>query len=79
MATTLTTPTAHAEGSAFIEGAVYQGPSHGGSYMDEGMSHIRIRLPPRIVSWDCPVFPSHFMPPSLSACARPMSDDTGLY
>ena len=29
-----------------------QGPSHGGSYMDEGMSHIRIRLPPRVVSED---------------------------
>ena len=30
-----------------------QGPSHGQSYMDEGTSHIRIRLPPRIVSGDC--------------------------
>ena len=29
-----------------------QGPSHGGSYMDKGMSHIRIRLPPHIVSGD---------------------------
>ena len=29
------------------------GPSHGGSYMDESMSHIRIRLPPHVVSGDC--------------------------
>ena len=30
-----------------------QGPSHGGSYMDEGTSHIRIRLLPVIVPGDC--------------------------
>ena len=30
-----------------------QGPSHGGSYMDEGTLHIRTGLPPHIVSGDC--------------------------
>ena len=30
-----------------------QGPSHGGSYMDEGMSHIRIRLLHHIALRDC--------------------------
>ena len=28
-------------------------PSHGGSYMAEGAFHIRIGLPPRVVSGDC--------------------------
>ena len=36
-----------------------QGPSHGGSYMDEGTSHIRIRLPPCFVSGDYCHDPSH--------------------
>ena len=35
---------------------VCQGPSHGGSYMDEGTSHIRIGLPPCVVSGDCLAF-----------------------
>ena len=29
-------------------------PSHGGSYMAEGAFYIRIGLPPRVVSGDCP-------------------------
>ena len=47
--------------------------------MDEGTSHIRIGLPPRIVSGDCLASPSYSMFPSLFAHACPMSDDTGLY
>ena len=40
-----------------------QGPSHGGSYMDEGTLHIRIGLPPRIVSGD-------YLASSFVVCAR---------
>ena len=45
-----------------------QGPSHGGSYMDEGTSHIRIRLPPHIVSGDCLAFVSCFLDCLLFTC-----------
>ena len=31
---------------------ICQGPSHGGSYMDKGMSYIRIGLLPVVVSGD---------------------------
>ena len=51
------------------------GPSHGGSYMDEGTSHIRIGLSPHVVSGDCLVSRSHSMLSSLFACACPMSND----
>ena len=47
--------------------------------MDEGTSHIRIGLPPHVVSGDCLVSHSHSMLPSLFACACSMSDDPGLY
>ena len=40
-----------------------QGPSHGGSYMDKGAFHIRIGLPPLIVSGDYLTF-------SFIVCAR---------
>ena len=46
-----------------------QGPSHGGSYMDEGTFHIRIGLPPRIVSGDCLASASCFLDCLLFACA----------
>ena len=52
--------------------ATCQGPSHGGSYMDEGTSHIRIGLPPHIVSGDCLASSSHSMLPSLFARACSM-------
>ena len=68
------------EGMALIfESTACQGPSHGGSYMDEGTSHIRIGLPPHVVSGDCLASHSHVMLPSLFACVYLMSDDTGLY
>ena len=51
-----------------------QGPSHGGSYMDEGTFRIRIRLPPRVISGDCLASSSHSMLPLLFACACSMSD-----
>ena len=59
-----------------------QGPSHGGSYVDEGTFHIRIGLPPRIVSGDYLASPSHSMLPLLFAHAHvrcPMSVILGLY
>ena len=42
--------------------------------MDEGTSHIRIGLVPRIVSGDCLASSSHSMLPSLFARACSMSD-----
>ena len=42
--------------------------------MDEGMFHIRIRLPPHIVSGDCLTSSSHSMLPSLFARTCSMSD-----
>ena len=42
--------------------------------MDEGTLHIRIGLPPRIVSGDCLASSSHSMLPSLFARACSMSD-----
>ena len=51
-----------------------QGPSHGGSYMDKGTFHIRIGLPPHIVSGDYPASSSPSMLPLLLARACPMSD-----
>ena len=42
--------------------------------MDEGMFHIRIRLPPCIGPGDYLVSPSHSMLPSLFARACSMSD-----
>ena len=45
-----------------------QGPSHGGSYMDEGMSYIRIGLLPHIALGDCLASVSCFLLHSLSAC-----------
>ena len=61
------------------EATFCQGPSHGGSYMDKGMFHIRIRLLPYIVPGDCLAFSSFSMPLLLFARACPMSDDSGLY
>ena len=55
-----------------------QGPSHGGSYMDEGISCIRNGLLLVVVSEDCLASPSHSMFPSFFACACPMPDDTVL-
>ena len=57
-----------------------QGPSHGGSYMDKGMSHIRIGLPPHIVSRDRLAFVSCFSDCLSFTCAW-FDDlgDTGLY
>ena len=49
-----------------------QGPSHGGSYMDEGTCHIRIELPPCIVSGD--YLASSSMLPSLFAHTCSMSN-----
>ena len=48
--------------------------------MDEGTFHIRIGLPPRIVSGDCLASSSHSMLPSLFARACSMSDvcDLGI-
>ena len=62
-----------------VKGWMCQGPSHGGFYMDEGTSHIRIGLSPRVGSGDCLASVSHSMPPLFFAHACPMSDDTGLY
>ena len=42
--------------------------------MDEGTFHIRIGLPPRIVSGDCLASSSHSMLPSLFAHACSMSN-----
>ena len=39
---------------------ICQGPSHGGSYMDKGTFHIRIGLPPHIVSGTISLLPSLF-------------------
>ena len=58
------------------EEGVVSSPSHGGSYMDEGTSHIWIRLSLCIVSEDCLAYS---MFPSLFTRACSMSDDTGLY
>ena len=65
-------PKALTDGTALWEeedGYVCRGPSHGGSYMDEGTSHIRIRLLPRFVSGDRLVFASCFRDCLLFACA----------
>ena len=56
-----------------------QGPSHGGSYMDESTFCIRIRLLPYVVPGDHLASFSSSMPPLLLARAYPMSDDPGLY
>ena len=57
-----------------------QGPSHGGSYMDEGTFCIRIGLPPHIVSGDCLASALCFLDCSLFTCAWfDDPDDTGLY
>ena len=57
-----------------------QGPSHGGSYMDEGMFCLKIGLPPCIVSGDCLAFVLCFLDCLLFTCAW-FDDpgDTGLY
>ena len=44
---------------------ICQGPSHGGSYMDKGVSYIRIGLLPHIVTGDCLASASYSMPPSF--------------
>ena len=57
-----------------------QGPSHGGSYMDKGTSHIKIRLLPVVVSGDCLASVSCFLLRLLFAHAWFNDpDDTGLY
>ena len=45
-----------------------QGPSHGGSYMAEGTSHIRIELPPHIALGDHLASVSCFLDCLLFAC-----------
>ena len=45
-----------------------QGPSHGGSYMAKGTSHIRIGLPPRIVLGDRLASVSCFLDCLLFTC-----------
>ena len=52
-------------------------PSHGGFYMAEGASYIRIGLPPRVVSGDCLVlslFTDLLIVTFISARACSMSD-----
>ena len=65
------TPCPEVVAVSYIRQAECQGPSHGGSYMDEGTCHIRIGLPPRIVSGD--YLASSSMPPLLFARACLMS------
>ena len=53
---------------ASVKESKCKGPSHGGSYMDEGTFCIRIGLPPHVVSGDRLASASCFLDCLLFAC-----------
>ena len=53
-----------------------QGPSHGGSYMDEGTFTLGLDCSPSLFQGT--ILPLTSMPPLLFARAYPMSDDRGV-